>query len=384
MGGWKFSVGNLARRAPAAPAPVSPAVEDPIFPLAKLANDEPDDPAAFAWRSDGVYKADLDLNLLLTSSGRTDAPTGWRDLLLYLSDTPGIGPNPPDWGSYAGKTALRAYRVLFQDIEVMPGEDVKVEGSAYSARVRVVDMASQTSHTIVDHAAGSWLDFSESLAADTARTQRATYRVIIEPLASPGYVSDPAVFAEADTVALLGHEMPDGATVKIGSYTLDMKQPSVAFTGTAETTRVWRLDIAMPAGDWPRPIIGEVWIGRAIELLRSPAYPLALAEGDVGQVRIIGARGRVEVVARERARSTTTLSLQFKVPTDAYEQVRDDFLRASLYGAEPVLLLPCDAVEGSDVVYHGRTDPKVSFSRTNANRRTFTIPFTESPFPRLA
>ena len=97
---WRFGIGNLSARAPAAPVAVSPSVEDSILPLVNLADGFPDTEGGLAWRSDGTYDIDFDLNLLANSSSRADAPTGWADLLNFLAGTPGLPANPPDFASY--------------------------------------------------------------------------------------------------------------------------------------------------------------------------------------------------------------------------------------------------------------------------------------------
>lgn len=415
---WRYSVGNLVARAPIAPVAVSPAAEDTLLPLANLGSGYPDQRGALQWRSDGAYEIDFDLSLLAASSERSDAPTGWADLLNSLAGTPGLPANPPDWGTYGGRTALRLFRPSAQDVDVMPGETVRLAvglqspgGSSASAlRVRVVDLSTGKGWeggstdgwvddgVVAETSSGSWLDVAEEITADPARTERTTYRVILEPVAasygagSYVYASAPALFAELDLVAIVGHNLPAGATVELQpqpsgtAIALTPAQPSMYAVATSPAlTRVWRLSIAMTSGTDPRPILGEVWVGSARTLLAgSPILPIGLTESAPGQLTLEGARRRKEIVP-DTARAVTELDLEFRARNDAaYRQVRDEIARLTRFGADPLLLLPGEAFEGAGRVYHGRIEDKVVYSLVSpvdgGSLRTFALPFVESPF----
>lgn len=428
MASWRFSVGNLVSRAANAPAAVSPAAEDSDLPLANLGSGYPDEQAALQWRSDGSYAIDVDGNLLAATSSETDRPTGWRDLLNVLAGTPGLPANPPDWGTYAGRTALRVFRPAFQDVDVMPGESVKITGSIYVAtasdatgvEVRVIDLT--TGHQFDAGGAAwdddgkieeqttldTWKDFAVTITADTTHTERRRYRVIVSPQPTSGfsattyvYISanggsgSPALFPEVDTVALIGHRLPVGATVSLvpqpagTSIPLTLVQPScyaVAAGGT-QLVQTWRLSISIPSAlrpTAPRPIIGELWIGKARTLDRSPqmAGGLGYSEGDRDQVRVEAARGRLEVLS-DGGVPASGLDLTFRVPDADYLQVRDAIMRLTSFGAEPMLLIPSSAWEGGRF-YHGRVGEEIRYARITAAEqseawREFTLAFAESP-----
>lgn len=299
---WQYSIGNLARRAPADPVAVSPATEDSLLPLANLANDYPDEQGGLTWRSDGVYDVDFDLNMLAITSSRADAPTGWSDLLNLLAGTPGLAAEPPDWDDYGGRTSvLRVFWPSIQDVAVMPGEDFKLKIGLYrpsaaagatGARVVVTDLWSGKSWSgsawtdggIVDTqtSTDAWLDVDEEIVADANRTERSTYRVRVEPVAASydntsyvyfslnGTNGSPALVAEADLMAVIGHNIPDDATVAFGATTMNPVQPSFYETDTSVYTQTWRLSIDMPSGNQARPVIGEVWVGKIRDFLRVP------------------------------------------------------------------------------------------------------------------
>lgn len=428
MASWKFSVGNLVSRAARYPVAVSPAVEDSDLLLKQLGNGYPDHEGALQWRSDGAYAIDIDVNALAETSTAADAPTGWHDLLLVLAGTPGLGPNPPDWATYAGRTALRFFRPVFQDVWVMPGETVKITGSIYrpsgaagstGTEVRIVDLTTGRQYDAVAVAfdddgkvaeqttADAWLDFAVTIAADTSHGERRLYRVIVRPQAASygattyGYISksgasgSPALFAEADVFALLGHHLPAGTTLTFvpqpsgTTVTLTLAQPScsVIAPGGTQLIQTWRLTISTPSAlqlTSPRPIFGEVWIGKARTLLGgSPVLPISLTEGDPNQVRVEGQRRRVEVAGDDGPHFPTEMMLQFTFATDSYEQARDEVARLVRFGVEPLLLLPSDSFEGSGRLYHGRLGEEVRYQRispgTDEALRSFGWEFTESP-----
>lgn len=409
---WQYSIGNLARRAPADPVAVSPAAEDSLLPLTNLANDYPDEQGGFTWRSDGVYDVDFDLNMLAITSERADAPTGWSDLLNLLAGTPGLAAQPPDWGSYGGRTSvLRVFWPSSQDVEVMPGEDFKLKVGLYrpsgaagatGARVIVTDLwsgkswngsawtdggvlASQTS-------TDAWSDVDEEITADTNRTERSTYRVKVEPIASSydstsyvyfslnGTNGSPALVAEADLMAIIGHNIPDDATVALGATAMSPAFPSFSATDTSVYTQTWRLSVDMPSGDQVRPVVGEVWIGKVRTFLNRPELSLRLEEGDLNQIRVEGARGRVEVLSDMGRRPASRMQMKFKINNEAsYVQTRDEFTRGTKFGAEPLLFLPDSTFEGSGRLFHGRVENKMSYVRVYNDWREFQLNFGESP-----
>ena len=427
MASWRFAVGNLVSRAAAPPAAVSPAAADADLPLANLGTGYPDQQGALQWRSDGTYAIDFDLNLLATSSARADAPTGWYDLQNYIAGMPGLPANAPDWGTHAGRTALRLFRPVAQDVDVMPWESVRVSGSlhlpaastATGIEIRVVDL--QTGHQY--DAGGSawdddgqieqqtvddtWKDFAVTITADAARTERGAYRVIVSPQAGSygattyAYISanggsgSPALFAEVDTLALIGHALPSGTTVGLvpqpsgTTIALTLAQPSCyAVAASAQLVQTWRLSIVVPSALRPsagRPILGEVWIGKARTMLvGSPAPEIRGEESAPGQIRVEGPRRRVEVVADD-AHPVLALDMVFRARDDAsFHQMRDEVMRLTRYGADPLLLLPGTRLDRAGRVYHGRVEDRIAWSiitpLDTGSARSFAMPFLESPF----
>jgi len=421
MADWRFSVGSLVSRAPRAPVAVAPAAADALLPLANLGTGYPDQQGGLTWRSDGAYAIDCDLNLLAETSAAADAPTGWRDLLNVLAGTPGLPANPPDWGNYGGRNpALRLYRPTVQYLDVMPGEAVKLSASirwpaaaagATGIRVRVVDGWSGKGWNGTTWADGgvldsqlvadTWKDIAEQVDADVNRSERSTYSVIFEPIAASYgattycYVSanaaagTPALFAEVDTVAIVGHNLPDGATVTLApqpsglSLAIIPAQPSMSATTMSQLVQTWRLTIQMPAGNQPRPELGEAWIGKARTLLgHAPTLPISVTEGSPGQTRVEGGSGRLAVVGTGTP-TRASLMLQFVFDDAGYRQGRDAVARLTRFGEEPLLLLPSESFEGAGRIYHGRLGAEVAYSRITPGAddalRSFTWEFEESP-----
>lgn len=421
---WTYSIGNLSQRAPRSPVAVSPATADALYPLWQLGSGYPDQQGALTWLSAGAYSIDFDLNLLRSTSDRSDAPTGWVDLLNLLSYTPGLPTNAPSWGTYAGRaTSLRLYRPVVQEVDVMPGEDVKLEAGIYrpsaaagatGVRVRVVDTwsgkgwngSAWASGGVLDSQSSSdaWKDFAEEITADATRTERSTYQVIFEPIATTydatsyvyvsmnGGAGGPVLYAEVDLAAIVGHNLPTNATVAFEpqpsgtSITLTPAQPSMYGTATAQFIQTWRLTITMPAGNQPRPLLGEIWLGTVRTLPMNPALPVGVTEASPGQIILETARLRKEVLADE-ARAVTQLTLSFRTGVEAsFGQVRAEVIRGTRSGADPLLLIPEAILDGSGRLYHGRIDGQTfawnveTMTGTGLAFRTFGVPFSESPF----
>lgn len=408
---WDYSIGNLAQRSAYNPVAVSPAADDALLSLTRLANGYPDQEAGFTWRSDGTYAADVDINALADYSDRSDAPTGWRDFLLALAGTPGLGSFPPDWGTYASRTALRLYRPVFQEFPVMPGENWKCRMSIYipaastatGVQVEVIDTWSGLgwngsawvdggvleSQSVDD----TWEEIDEIITADANREVRSTYRVVISPVAASysatTYVyassysneldGSPAMIGEADLVALIGHNIPDSATVTVGPIALPISPVSCAATDTASYTQVWQLAIQMPAGNQPRPKIGELWIGMNRVFLRGPDPGISVKEGDPNQIRVEAAQGRLEILSDQRL-PAEAISLKIRTFTEAsFAQYKNEIQRGTRFGADPILLLPDAALEGSGRVIFGRIGQEISYSHQDTTFKSFTVEFKESP-----
>jgi hypothetical protein len=251
--------------------------------------------------------------------------------------------------------------------------------------------------------ADAWKDVVDQIDADPARTERSTYSVILEPIAATfdattycyasaaGAAGSPAFFAEVDAVAIIGHNLPADADVTLvpqpagTTLTLVPAQPSMYVVGAAaQLVQVWRLVIQMPTGNQPRPILGEVWIGVARTwLVGSPVPTFSGRESTPGQISVEAGKRR-EVVADE-ARPVQELSLAFRAPDGvSFRQIRDEIMRLTRFGAEPIVLFPQAEFDGAGRVYHGRVADELSWSiitpTATGDARSFGMPFTESPF----
>jgi hypothetical protein len=306
----------------------------------------------------------------------------------------------------------------------MPGETVKLNASirwpaaaagATGIRVRVVDSWSGKGWNGSAWANGgiletqlvadAWKDITEEITADATRLERSVYSVIIEPVAAAygattycyaslnAAAGSPVLIAELDTVAIIGHNLPADASVTLvpqgggTTLTLTPAQPSMYVTGAAtQLVQTWRLTIQMPTGDQPRPVLGEVWLGKARTLAgHAPTLPYSLTEGDPGQVRVETAAGRIDVLG-SGAPTHAEMMLSFTFDSAAYRQGRDEVARLTRFGEEPLLLLPSSGFEGAGRLYHGRLGQEVAYSRITPpddgddaqSLRTFTWEFSES------
>ena len=224
--------------------------------------------------------------------------------------------------------------------------------------------------------------------SQATRTERSTYQVVLEPIAGSYSASTYAyaqlvLYAEVDTVALIGHNLPAGATATLGSATLTPVAPSlVTVLNAAVYAQTWRLSIAMGSAFDPRPIIGEVWIGKAQSFARSPMAPLAWTETDPEQVRVESG-ARIEVVTLGK-RPTQKHQLSFITETEAgYVQTRDHMTRLTRFGFDPILLVPDSFESGRPM--HGRLGKEVAYQRietTPTYVTSYSLEFNESPFAR--
>lgn len=417
MADWKFALGNLITRAATVGAASGGSAEDPLYPISQIGNGHPDDPSRFVWETDGIYTAAFDLNQLAWTSDRTDAPLGWRDLTLTLAGTPGLPTNPVEFGTFGTRAnSFKFYGPVYQDIDVMPGEDLLLDAglflpaasTATGVRVVVINLTTGEQWDGADNewndeddplarttTVDTWLDFAEPIVADALIGIRTTYRVILIPEAAAydattyAYCSAPTLSAAQDFVAFIGNNIPVGSTVTwsdgTATRTITPAFPSCYETGTSSSKAAWTLSITMPTNTkaWqPAPFIGELWAGRLLTLGDCPGFPFDVTEGDLGQIRLEGGLGRETVYTEADRLFNRAFKLSFKSKQDGYESMRDDFLRACRYGADPVLLAPISTLEG-DTLFHGRVGPDATFSLVNRSRRQYTVNLRESPLPRF-
>lgn len=418
MANWKVSVGNLISRASAVAAAGTGSTADAYYPFENFGDGYPDTPSRWQWEADGIYIAEFDLNFLETGSDRVDAPTGWRDLALVLAFTPGLSANPPVLGTFGTRAdTIETVRPVFQDVDVQPGEDVLFEAglrlpsgsTATGVQVIVLDLRTGEKWDGTDsewnndvdptasHAADSWLDVSIPIV--NVSDEMTTYRVILVPVAAAYdattnvWISTPSLTAAQDFVALIGHNIPAGATLvwTDGSAPRTFSPigwPSAFETGTSSSKRAWTLTVTLPSNTLAyhqAPYIGELWAGRLSDLVPCPIYPFEIDEADLSQERLEGGAGRISVVSTlaPLVRPNRKVKIKFQATNlDDYASARDSFYRACRYGADPALIAPVDGLEGASVLFHGRIAQEAQFI-TNRNKRTFDTELLESPFPRF-
>ena len=431
MGNWQVAVGNGVARSAVAPVTFGIPQEDPLYPLSNFGLGQPDTPAL--WERIGapaVYAAVVDLNMLANSSPRADAPLGWADFINAAAGTPGLPANPPVIGTFATRSSvLEFFRPVFQDVPVMPGETVTVSaglylpgaGTSVGVKLRVLDLATGKSYDGLTNAwstldvrvaqqttTNTWLDFQEKIPADPARLVRTNYRVLLEQDSPPHgattfcYASNgtptitngiPAIYPDVDFGALIGHNIATGSTVTLGDHLggpailtfSPIVFPSMFDTGVASQIQQWRLTISMPTASADfreRPLIGELWLGAVADMAWCPRFPFDLTLGDSGQVRVPGGYGRQNVFS-DAARARARLKMNFEADDAGYLQARDFLEGATRHGADPLLIMPVDTLEGATAIYHARLNNEVLYSRVNNPRRRYSLVAEEDPFPRI-
>lgn len=432
MGNWQVAVGNGVFRSAVAPVTFGIPQEDPLYPLSNFGLGQPD--TAARWEriaAPAVYAAVVDLNMLANSSPRADAPTGWADFINAAAGTPGLPANPPVIGSFATRSnVLEFFRPVFQDVPVMPGETVTVSAGLYlpgastsvAVKLRVLDLSTGKSYDGLTNAwstldvrvaqqgvTNTWLDFQETIPADPARLVRGNYRILLEQDSPPHgastfcYASNgtslltngiPAIYPDVDFGAIIGHNIASGSTVTLGDtlggpaiLTLSpIVFPSMFDTAVAASQiQQWRLTISMPTASADfreRPYIGELWLGTIADMAWCPRFPFDLTLGDSGQVRAPGGYGRQNVFS-DAVRARARLKMNFEADDAGYLQARDFLEGATRHGADPLLIMPVDTLEGADAIYHARLNNEVLYSRVNNQRRRYSLIAEEDPFPRI-
>lgn len=431
MGNWQIAVGNGVARSAVAPVAFGAAAEDSLYPLSNFGLGQPD--TAGLWEriaAPAVYAAVVDLNMLANSSPRADAPLGWADFLNFAAGTPGLPANPPVIGTFAARSSvLEFFRPVFQDVAVMPGETVTVSaglylpgaGTSVAVKLRVLDLSTGKSYDGLTNAwsdldvrvaqqavTNAWLDFTEVIPADPARLVRTNYRVLLEQDSPPHgattfcYASNgtatitngiPAIYPDVDFGAIVGHNIAEGSTVTLGNHlggppilTLSpIVRPSMSAVGVASQIQQWRLTISMPTASADfrsRPFIGELWLGTLTEMAWCPRFPADFTIADAGQVRIPGGYGRQSVFS-DAVRARQRIKMNFEADDAGYLQARDFLEGATRHGADPLLILPVDILEGPDAIYHARLNNEVLYGRVSNQRRRYSLVAEEDPFPRL-
>jgi len=432
MGNWQVAVGNGVFRSAVAPVTFGIPQEDPLYPLSNFGLGQPD--TAARWEripAPAIYAAVIDLNMLAASSPRADAPLGWADFLNAAAGTPGLPANPPVIGSFATRSnVLQFFRPVFQDVPVMPGETVTVSagifrpsaGTSVAVKLRVLDLSTGKSwdgnanawsindrfvenQAVVD----VWKDFTETIPADPARLVRGNYRVLLEQDSPPHgattfcYASNgtalltnglPAIYPDVDFAAIIGHNIASGSVVTLGPHLggpviltfSPIVFPSMFDTVvTASQIQQWRLTITMPqaSADFrERPFIGELWLGTIADMAWCPRFPFDLSPVDSGQVRALGGYGRQSVFS-DATRDRHRLKMNFEADEAGYLQARDFLEGATRHGADPLLIMPVDTLEGATAIYHARLNNEVLYSRINNQRRRYSLVAEEDPFPRI-
>lgn len=414
MANWKFSVGNVVRRAPR--TPIATPTAHAQYPLTRWGDGYADSPGGWTHDPTGAYSVDFDLNLLEEATDRADAPLGWADLPNLLAGTPGLPANPIETGTFASRTAFKIYRPVHQDVMVMPGEDVQISGgihlpaasTATGVEVMVQDLATGqfwnvaatpdpawddsglvASETVDD----TWEDFEVTISANPERRGPSYYRVIVRPVAAAYdattyvYLSSPALVPELDMIAFVGHSIPLTSTVEFedadanGPWTLSsLRQPVYSFvSNTPVFYRSWTLTVTVPVGAAPftlAPRIGEVWIGKVRDFVTCPLLGVVIEHDQPGMVTVEGARGRTATWT-DSDMGRRVVRLRFRASESGYEQFRDELYQGSRGGADNVLLIGEEYEAG--VTIFGKYEPGVSFVRSGPTRWSYESKVWEEP-----
>jgi hypothetical protein len=317
-------LGNVLERAAIAPTPGAGSAEDALAPLANWRDGKSQAAGLFAHDVDGTYLANLDLNVLKYTSQALDAPFGWRDLLFTFTRTPGLPSNPVTFG--AGVFGIK--RASFQEWTVFAGETWKITATDVNAAITTgnayVKLQEVTTGrwftgsawqnaeaSILSLAAGANSALNVTVTPDTALVGRGLYRLIVTlsgvwDFTRTVQVTGPAAFPQIDGVAVIGNNIPAGATVELAlasgpTWALTPRRPSFyAVDQTAGLGRVWTLTITHPTGAevvGAPPGIGELFLGLSRTCVTFPGFPFDVPARDPAQIRLDNGTGGTEALS---------------------------------------------------------------------------------------
>jgi hypothetical protein len=422
-----MAVGNLATRGPRPVVVTLGSVDSPRAPIINLANGHPDEPGS--WDFDGElddvardYFADVDCNLLANDSERFDAIGGFADLRLALAGTPGLPINPVQYPvTYSSEQAWLIYAPSYQDFDVYPGEDIHMAGAIARPQGANVDagilrlqnlgngkwwdgtthawLATEEDVANVPTGAVGYVGFDETATWDpTAPLRRTRYRLILTGHLTTGAWGEiasaihfrndlRAYVANVNFFALVGHNLPaTGGAVEIrnSSSVAEITFPAprarhtlYGSTGSVNKQIFTVAITGVPASAGP-PTIGEVWIGRYLDLDYAE-FPFDLAWMFDGQQRDVSGSGR-ETVTNYGAPQRRKAVMRFRSATAAAIQARDYVLDGTRGGRDPLMLAPEIMEEEAGLIaFHGRVGPEMAFSRGTQPHRTYEITVQESP-----
>jgi hypothetical protein len=168
----------------------------------------------------------------------------------------------------------------------------------------------------------------------------------------------------------------------VGNFTFaTIESPSAYVSDTAEITQSWTLTLVCGANT-PRPRIGELWFGRLTTLTRGVDPDIDVTEGDIAQIRVQGAGGRQEVVSDLKF-PVSYSRLKVRTFTDAQHiQYRNEITRGTRFGADPIVVVPPDELQGSGRLIHARVGAVVQTKHRDQTWREFDVDLMESPMAR--
>jgi hypothetical protein len=153
--------------------------------------------------------------------------------------------------------------------------------------------------------------------------------------------------------------------------------------GNSEMSQSYTMSIQMPAGNYQRPRIGELWMGKLTTMLRGADPDIDIKEGDPAQLRVMGASGRQEILSNI-TRSFSSVLIKIRTFTEAqWNQYKNLLFKGTRYGADPVVVVPPSDLQGSGRVIHGRIGPVIGTKHKDKSWKEFSVDLTESPFASL-
>jgi len=248
--------------------------------------------------------------------------------------------------------------------------------------------------SILSLAAGANSALSVTVTPDTALVGRGTYRLIVTLSGTWDFtrtvqVTGPAAFPQIDAAAVIGNNIPAGATVAIAlsggpTWTLTPARPSFyAVDQAVGLGRVWTLTITHPTGAevvGAPPGIGELFLGLSRTFVTFPGFPFDVQARDPAQIRLDNGTGGTEALSAAQ-RPLRNATMRFRSLEAGYTQAWQLLYLGTRAGVDPMVLIP-EITDPGEVLF-GRLLQDVAFTRAFINQRDFELTLSELPLPAL-
>ncbi len=405
---------------PSGPVELGDASADAAYPPANVYDGVPARPLKLSGPTTG-FNLRLSNNLVVNGD-MEQGTTGWAGIGATITSETGAGNyHKGVKGLKIVATGAFGYATPLASIEVPVDESLQVWAAAKSDgtnQTRLCILCPQTGKYL--NAAGAWVSGFTGCMAKTGASMAAfspvaftapTFAEVGKPTAAlvlqlmndvngaTSYWDEVLLVPGVNFVGVFGHNL-GAATMRLDNYdanywhspvyggTLITATPLVSPSAhglTGGLSYFPFLSVALHAGPSygsvytaTPPVLGEIVVGQAFDLLSNPDYPVAV-EFREPNLRYQSSAGTQWVLPRG-GRGLRRVTLSFAYVSEAeYVQARDRLYGASRGGAYPIVLIPTETDAGE--VIFGRLEDSTTFRREGFSKRVAEFIVQEEAFP---